>query len=104
MRPIPDGTVARGNLRADDVYYTGKQDGEPIHHLPAQIELNQALLDRGQQRYDIYCSPCHSPLGDGNGTVVQRGYKRPRRMPTRAPRRGHRLLLRRHHQRLRPDA
>ncbi|MCC6164495.1 MAG: cytochrome c [Acidobacteria bacterium] len=77
MRPIPDGTVARGNLRADDVYYTGKQDGEPIHHLPAQIELNQALLDRGQQRYDIYCSPCHSPLGDGNGTVVQRGYKRP---------------------------
>jgi len=77
MRPIPEGTVARGNLREDDVFYTGKQDGEIVHTLPAQVTLDQALLDRGQERYDIYCSPCHSPLGDGNGTIVQRGYKRP---------------------------
>ena len=77
MRPIPANTVARGNLREDDVYYTGKRDGEFITQLPAQVKVDKALLDRGQQRFDIYCSPCHSPLGDGNGTVVQRGYKRP---------------------------
>jgi mono/diheme cytochrome c family protein len=77
MRPIPEGTVARGNLRDDDVYYTGKDGNEPLQQLPAQVTLDKALLDRGQQRFNIYCSPCHSPLGDGNGTVVQRGYKRP---------------------------
>ena len=77
MRPIPEGTVARGNLREDDVYYTGKDGTEPVQALPAQVKLDKALLDRGQQRFNIYCSPCHSPLGDGNGTVVQRGYKRP---------------------------
>ncbi len=77
MRPIPEGTVARGNLREDDVYYTGKVDGEVVHTLPAQITVDKALLDRGQQRYNIYCAPCHSTLGDGNGTIVQRGYKRP---------------------------
>ncbi len=77
MRPIPEGTVARGNLREDDLYYTGKVDGEVVHQLPAQVTVDKALLDRGQQRYNIYCAPCHSPLGDGNGTVVQRGFKRP---------------------------
>ena len=77
MRPIPANTIARGNLRDDDVYYTGKRDGGFITELPAQVKVDKALLDRGQQRFDIYCAPCHSPLGDGNGTVVQRGYKRP---------------------------
>jgi mono/diheme cytochrome c family protein len=77
MRPIPDGTVARGNLRADDVFYTGKANGEFVHELPAQVKVDKALIDRGQQRFDIYCAPCHSPIGDGNGTIVQRGYKRP---------------------------
>ena len=77
MRPIPEGTVARGNLRDDDVFYTGKSNGEIVQALPAQVTLDKALLDRGQQRFNIYCAPCHSELGDGNGTVVQRGYKRP---------------------------
>lgn len=77
MRPIPEGTVARGNLREDDVYYTGKSNGEIVQALPPQVTLDKALLDRGQQRFNIYCAPCHSELGDGNGTVVQRGYKRP---------------------------
>jgi mono/diheme cytochrome c family protein len=77
MRPIPEGTVARGNLREDDAYYTGKADGEILQALPAQVTLSKALLDRGQERFNIYCAPCHSELGDGNGTVVQRGYKRP---------------------------
>ena len=61
MRPLPEGTVARGNLRDDDVYYTGKQDGEFVTALPAQITVDKALLDRGQSRYEIYCAPCHSP-------------------------------------------
>src|SRR6187455_2263290 len=50
MRPIPAGTVARGDLREDDVYYTGKKDGEIIQELPTQVTLDKALLDRGQQR------------------------------------------------------
>jgi len=77
MRPIPEGAVARGMLLDDDVFYTGKQDGELITGLPAQVTLDAALIDRGQNRFNIYCAPCHSQLGDGNGTVVQRGYKRP---------------------------
>ena len=77
MRPIPEGTVARGNLREDDIFYTGKVDGEPVQELPSQVTVNAALLDRGENRFNIYCAPCHSALGDGNGTVVQRGYKRP---------------------------
>jgi mono/diheme cytochrome c family protein len=77
MRPIPANTVGRGDLRDDDVYYSGKRDGEFVTELPAQVKVDKALLDRGQQRFDIYCSPCHSPVGDGNGTIVQRGYKRP---------------------------
>ncbi len=77
MRPIPEGAVARGNLRDDDVFYTGKVDQEPVHELPPQVTVDQALLDRGQSRFGIYCAPCHSELGDGNGTVVQRGFKRP---------------------------
>jgi mono/diheme cytochrome c family protein len=77
MRPIPEGTVARGNLRADDVFYTGKANCEFVHELPGQVKVDKALLDRGQERFNIYCAPCHSPIGDGNGTVVQRGFKRP---------------------------
>lgn len=77
MRPIPEGTVARGMLRDDDVFYTGKLDGEAVAALPAQVTLDAAFIDRGQNRFNIYCAPCHSQLGDGNGTVVQRGYKRP---------------------------
>ena len=98
MRPIPEGTVARGNLREDDVYYTGKRDGEIVQELPAQVKVDKALLDRGQQRFNIYCAPCHSPLGDGNGTVVQRGYKRPASYhDPRLREHGHRVLLRRDH-------
>lgn len=77
MRPQVEGTVARGFLRDDDAFYTGKVDGEPLETLPASLTLDQALVDRGESRFNIYCSPCHSALGDGNGTVVQRGYKRP---------------------------
>lgn len=77
MRPFVEGTVARGMLRDNDLFYTASADGvELTQSLPPEVVVDQALLERGQERYNIYCAPCHSPLGDGNGMVVQRGYKR----------------------------
>ncbi len=74
-RPPVDGVVARGQLH-DDVYlYTGKVGSNPGDYMPFPVTAE--VLTRGQQRFNIYCSPCHSRLGDGNGMIVQRGYKRP---------------------------
>lgn len=77
MRPFVEGTVARGMLRDNDLFYTASVDGELTTSLPPEVVVDAALLERGQQRFNIYCAPCHSQLGDGNGMVVQRGYKRP---------------------------
>jgi hypothetical protein len=74
-RPIVDGTVARGDLQQDTYYYTGKVNGQPGNELP--MPVTKELLDRGEERYNIYCSPCHSRVGDGNGMIVQRGFKQP---------------------------
>lgn len=74
-RPLPEGTVARGDLEQDTYFYTGKINGQPGNELP--MPVTKELLDRGEERYNIYCSPCHSKLGDGNGMIVQRGFKRP---------------------------
>lgn len=75
-RPFVEGTVARGLLRDDTVFYTGRTpEDEFTAQLP--IELDQALLERGRSRYNAFCSPCHGLVGDGNGMVVQRGFKRP---------------------------
>ena len=70
-----DGTVARGTLNADEALFTGKSMGVAVREMPFQIA--PADLDRGQQRYDIYCSPCHDQSGNGRGMVVQRGYRQP---------------------------
>jgi mono/diheme cytochrome c family protein len=72
-RPEVEGTVARGRLRLDQARYTGKMDDEEVNYFP--FEIARADLERGQQRYDIYCSPCHSRIGDGNGMVVRRGFR-----------------------------
>lgn len=74
-RPLEPGTVAQGQLRADERFYTGKSEGQPIADLP--IPLTRELLRHGQERFDIFCSPCHDRTGSGNGMVVQRGYRRP---------------------------
>lgn len=74
-RPIPDGTVARGHLREDTYFYTGKIGEENGDAMPFQV--TEDVLARGQERFDIYCAPCHGRVGDGNGMIVQRGYKRP---------------------------
>jgi cytochrome c len=72
-RPLLEGTVARGHLDDNTLLHTGMADGVPSPAFP--FEITRADLDRGQQRYDIYCSPCHSRIGDGLGMVVQRGYR-----------------------------
>jgi mono/diheme cytochrome c family protein len=74
-RPLVEDTVARGQLRADAAYFTGKQGATPVDVLP--VAVTPALLQRGQQRYGIYCTPCHGQTGRGDGMVVQRGYRRP---------------------------
>lgn len=75
-RPLPAGTVARGFLREDRVYETGVgPDGKFVVELP--MKLTKEFLLRGQERYDIFCSPCHGRTGDGVGMIVQRGFKRP---------------------------
>jgi mono/diheme cytochrome c family protein len=74
-RPIPANTVARDELDADDVVHTGKTPGgDWTDTFPVPVTL--ALLDRGQQRFDIFCSPCHARIGDGNGMVERRGFLR----------------------------
>lgn len=76
-RPTVDGTIARDMLRPENGYNTGKENGKPIPTIPAQAvsELGgpKEFLERGQQRYNVYCSPCHGELGNGNGFIAQRG-------------------------------
>ncbi len=74
-RPLPEGTVARGQLRADKVFYTGKSGDTYVDKLP--FPLTRQVLERGQERFNIYCTPCHGRLGNGLGMIVQRGLKRP---------------------------
>ena len=103
-RPLVEGTVARGELRDDVEFYTGKSagfgqtvatppaasssnfPGQPasggtpglqgfVNEFPMQITA--ADLDRGQERFNIYCSVCHGPLGDGGGVIPKRGFRKP---------------------------
>jgi mono/diheme cytochrome c family protein len=73
-RPIVDGTVARGHLNEDELLYTGKVNGVASTVFP--FTMTRADLDRGQERFNIYCSPCHGRTGEGNGMVVQRGFRK----------------------------
>jgi mono/diheme cytochrome c family protein len=76
MRPPVEGTVARGQLHADKVYWEGVgPDGEPVKENP--VPLTKAGLERGRERFNIYCTPCHSQVGDGKGIVTQRGFVPP---------------------------
>jgi mono/diheme cytochrome c family protein len=73
-RQPPAGTVARGWLRADEALYTGRANGELLAEFP--FPIGAAEMHRGRDRYNIYCTPCHGVLGDGQGMVVQRGLRR----------------------------
>jgi mono/diheme cytochrome c family protein len=76
-RPLLTGTIARGNLREDGLYFTGIDNGKWADKIP--VKVTRELLERGQERYDIYCTPCHGRVGDGKGMIAQRGFqlKRP---------------------------
>src|SRR5262249_42150879 len=74
-RPLVTGTVARGALREDEELSTGKAGKDFVAPFPSPV--TPAILERGRERFEIYCTPCHGRLGNGEGMVVQRGFKRP---------------------------
>ena len=74
-RPLVEGTVARGWLNADEHLTTGKLGGVPVDEFPSPV--TREVLERGRQRYNAFCTPCHGTTGMGNGMVVQRGFKAP---------------------------
>jgi mono/diheme cytochrome c family protein len=98
-RELPDGTVPRGFLRADKALYTGKKEGAAVTaNVPAPtidasgatiassfpndveefpVPVTKELIDRGQQRYNIYCVVCHGPTGSADGMIVRRGFPKP---------------------------
>jgi mono/diheme cytochrome c family protein len=70
------GTVPRGQLRQNDQYYKGIDSRSSfLGEMPVAITMQ--LLERGRERYNIYCSPCHSRVGDGKGIIIGRGYPPP---------------------------
>jgi Cytochrome C oxidase, cbb3-type, subunit III len=73
-RPPVEGAVARGELHEDSYFYTGKAGNNPGDYMP--FPVTKEVLDRGRERYNIYCAPCHSRVGDGNGFVPSRGFAR----------------------------
>ena len=74
-RPLVEGTVARGQLRTDEHLYTGKERGKPVDTFP--FTVTRQVLARGQERFNIFCSPCHDRVGNGQGMIVRRGYRAP---------------------------
>jgi mono/diheme cytochrome c family protein len=71
-----EGTVARGDIEDDTAFYDGKDAaGKDITEFP--IAVNKEVIVRGQQRFDIYCAPCHGRIGNGLGMIVRRGFKQP---------------------------
>jgi len=74
-RPVIPGTVARGHLREDTLLYTGKVNNADATTFPMLVD--EKVMARGQERYDIYCAPCHGRTGAGDGMIVRRGYRRP---------------------------
>ena len=81
-RPRIDGTVARGELTTNPFFDTGKIGGEVADGFPVPITVE--IIRRGHERFDIYCSQCHGRVGDGNGMIPARGYRRPPSFHTEA--------------------
>lgn len=77
-RPVPANTIPRGEwgqIKLNEPFYTGQVEGEYVDTFPMTVTSD--VLMRGQQRYEIFCSPCHSRVGDGQGMIVQRGFQQP---------------------------
>ena len=75
MRPLVEGTVAQGHLREDEGFYRGMVGDKYLARAP--ITVDERVLRRGQERYDIFCAPCHDRIGSGQGLVIKRGYPLP---------------------------
>ncbi|HLI75519.1 MAG TPA: cytochrome c [Acidobacteriaceae bacterium] len=73
VRPQVENTVARNQLHQNAYFYTGLVDGKEGDGMPLPVTME--LLQRGQERYNIFCTPCHSRVGNGAGMIVQRGYR-----------------------------
>jgi len=73
-QPVP-GTVARGQLRVDELFYTGRENGVVVDKFP--FTITRADLERGRERFNVYCTPCHDYTGSGRGMIVQRGFPQP---------------------------
>ncbi|HEX3719958.1 MAG TPA: cytochrome c [Verrucomicrobiae bacterium] len=74
-RPLVPHTIARGHLDADGAFYTGMIGTNLVETFP--FPITRETLERGRERFDIYCSPCHGRTGEGNGVIVQRGFPAP---------------------------
>ena len=74
-RPRIEGTVARGTLQEDEAFFTGKSGAALVREMPFAVD--EAVVNRGQERFNIFCTPCHDATGGGNGMIVQRGYRKP---------------------------
>ena len=74
-RPLVANTVARGLLREDRHFYEGVVDGKPAETFPMPVTAE--VMARGQERFNVFCSPCHGRTGEGDGMIVQRGFRKP---------------------------
>jgi mono/diheme cytochrome c family protein len=74
-RPRIPGTVAREDPQGNAPLFTGLDGHTPVADLP--LPVTQALIQRGQERFEIFCAPCHDRVGTGNGMIAQRGYRHP---------------------------
>jgi mono/diheme cytochrome c family protein len=74
-RPLPEDTVPRGAPLGDDLLSTGRVGGEAVDRFP--FPVTSTVLDRGEERFNVFCSPCHGRTGNGDGMIVQRGFKVP---------------------------
>lgn len=74
-RPRVSGTIARGEFHQDEALYTGRQGNSLSETFP--FPITRAVMERGQERYQIFCTPCHDQTGSGRGTVVERGFRPP---------------------------
>ncbi len=79
-RPQVLDTVARGQLHEDSYFYTGVVQGpngyrQELDQMPSEIPVTLEVLEHGQERFNVYCTPCHSRVGNGLGEIVQRGFK-----------------------------
>ncbi len=75
-RPLLPNTVAQGYLDLDTQFYEGKnEDGTPVEVFP--LEITPEVMERGREQYNIFCSPCHGAVGNGQGMIVQRGFQAP---------------------------